>query len=457
MELGDLVVSFQAAVLGDARGPRLTQLTWSVYTGEFWIVTGGPASGKSSLVAFFAGRLSVLDGSAKCNIGRLLCASWEEQVQLRIGERRRFTGDDLDPEDPGTTAWEWYVNQGGKVGFWESFQLASLEDTGLRFLSTGETRKIWLALAFSLAEDVLVLDCPLDGLDRESRVLFQEILADWKTTKRTVVLTLRPMQTIDLPVTGVFWLAGRRSDSLEVQKDGQIKRSGAPLIEWRNGNLRQGHRVLVQGLEWTVRPGEAWQLRGPNGCGKSTLISVLLGEDAQAFTNDLRLFGKRRGQDLDLEEIRRRTRVVSMRQLESFDERFWGLTAEVILSGWTNTMGLDTHRPPAREEASRLAQEFGLADLWDRPFHLLSPAQRVAGLAARACLVQPDLLILDEPDQHLSLGAWEVLLRYAERYLNLGTAVLLVTHDPRHVPAWVRFFLEWVGNHVIVNTTGRTQ
>lgn len=444
--------AFHRAVLGDVRGPRLADLTWSVYPGDVWLVVGGPASGKSSLVGFLTGKLKLLDGTAQRADGVGLCASWEEQTELRLHERRRFTGDDLEPDEPGTPAYEWFLNKGGQEAFWESFRLWDLRRAGLRFLSTGETRKIWLALAFSLAQDVLVLDCPLDGLDHESRHLFQEILLRWKNPNRTVVITLHPSQTLDMPLTGVFWLSARRLNSSGNAIEQQGQNESVPVIEWLNGRVELGNRVLVEGLNWTVYSSEAWRLAGPNGCGKSTLITVLTGENPQAFCNDLKLFGKRRGKDLDLEEVRRRIRVVSNRQLEAFDERFWGLTSEVVLSGRFNTLGLDGDQSVDLAVARRLSEEFGLAAVWGSPFHLLSPAQRAAALAARACLVQPDLLILDEPDQLLPPNSLAILYHYAQSYLQRGTAVLLVTHEDRNVPDWVRATLEWTGNQIIVKT-----
>ena len=73
--------------------------------------------------------------------------------------------------------------------------------------------------------------------------------------------------------------------------------SARKLVEMRDVSVVYGDRVVFEHLDWTVRAGERWLLAGPNGCGKTTLLAFVIGDHPQAYANDVRLFGVRRGTD----------------------------------------------------------------------------------------------------------------------------------------------------------------
>lgn len=62
-----------------------------------------------------------------------------------------------------------------------------------------------------------------------------------------------------------------------------------------NGVVSYNERPILNNLSWQVNPGEHWQIVGPNGAGKSTLLSLITGDHPQGYSNDLTLFGRRRG------------------------------------------------------------------------------------------------------------------------------------------------------------------
>ena len=70
--------------------------------------------------------------------------------------------------------------------------------------------------------------------------------------------------------------------------------------------LDECERVVFERLDWTVRAGERWLVAGPNGSGKTTLLAFVIGDHPQAYANDVRLFGVRRGTGESIWSIKRR-------------------------------------------------------------------------------------------------------------------------------------------------------
>ncbi len=70
---------------------------------------------------------------------------------------------------------------------------------------------------------------------------------------------------------------------------------GEPRIVLNDGVVSYNDRPILHHLSWRVNPGEHWQIVGPNGAGKSTLLSLITGDHPQGYSNDLTLFGRRRG------------------------------------------------------------------------------------------------------------------------------------------------------------------
>ncbi|MGS9179673.1 ATP-binding cassette domain-containing protein, partial [Salmonella enterica subsp. enterica serovar Infantis] len=62
-----------------------------------------------------------------------------------------------------------------------------------------------------------------------------------------------------------------------------------------DGVVSYNARPILHHLRWRVNPGEHGQIVGPNGACKSTLLSLITGDHQQGYSNDLTLFGRRRG------------------------------------------------------------------------------------------------------------------------------------------------------------------
>jgi iron complex transport system ATP-binding protein len=199
------------------------------------------------------------------------------------------------------------------------------------------------------------------------------------------------------------------------------------------GVLRDG-RWILRDINWTIPAGSCAAILGPNGSGKTTLTRVIAGH-LWPTRGDVRVLGQHFG-EVDLHELRRQIRLV---QPNSALEMDGDLTAlDIVLTGYFGTLGLyDPTTPEMRAEAERLLELVGLRAVGHHRHNTLSSGERMRCLIARALVVRPSLLMLDEPTNGLDLLAREQVLAAVETMANSGPdrpTILMITHHLEELP-----------------------
>lgn len=172
-------------------------------------------------------------------------------------------------------------------------------------------------------------------------------------------------------------------------------------------------------------------IRGPSGCGKSTLLltaGTLLAPDAGdvviAGERPYKMSGDRRasfrGQQLGF--------VFQQFHLVSYLSVLENVLAPTLALAGTSA---EIETAAARERATMLLEQFGLAERSGHTPGQLSSGERQRCALARALLNQPRLLLADEPTGNLDAENAEIVLRALRQFAEQGGAVLLVTHDDR--------------------------
>lgn len=414
------------------------------------VVTGPNGGGKSSAARALAERTP-----------RAALLSAESQQAFYEAELADDDSNFQEAVDPGTTVAEILGESGRQHPLFTAFRLEPLWQRGYRLLSTGESRKVLLLQAVVREPALLVLDDPFDGLDRAACAeLGQAILHVAEALPVVVVgtfdareLPFRPEALREVIVIERREPAFRGSAQAFITRARSQKHERSappvhlgspyepldptlPLVDLRHGHVAYGEQVVFESLDFRVATGQHSLIEGPNGSGKSTLLDMLTGDHPQAYSNELYLFGRRRGTGETVWDIKKNVGSLSGRLHR--DYRVEGSVEEVLLSGLYDSIGIyrkpePSHRLRARAWLDWL--ELGLAP--STSFRALSFGQQRLVLIARAAIKVPPLLVLDEPTSGLDADNRARALELVESLCTQHkSTVLMVTHRADERAFW---------------------
>ena len=184
-----------------------------------------------------------------------------------------------------------------------------------------------------------------------------------------------------------------------------VKTEAEILIQGQGINQTWGERHVLQNIDLAISENEIVTIIGPNGCGKSSLLRILLGLNIP----DSGKVTRRKG-----------LRIGYMPQKLRIDDRL-----PLSVSGFL-MLAPGARKARVKEWLERLS----ITALAEQPVQRLSGGEWQRVLLARALLIEPHLLVLDEPVQGVDIqGQRELYQLLPELRNELGCGIVLVSHD----------------------------
>ena len=415
-----------------AEAPVLDELDWSVPQGAFALLVGGTGSGKSTLLSLL--KPEIAPAGERTGDARVLGENVADMDVRASAERVGYVFQDPENQIVCETVWHEMAFGLENLGMSRDEMRRRVAETSYFFgledwlhrdtdtLSGGRKQLLTLAAVLALRPRVLLLDEPTSQLDpvAEKNFLHALFRVNRELGCTVVVATHQPRSMLNYATCAYRIEGGRVRDVVDLASlgsreglldldscrpaQGAATGAAAAIREGWFRYDRTGGWVL-RGLDVTFSSGAVHAVVGGNGCGKSTMLSVL------AKTAKLQRGRMVRG-------------AASAALLPQNPKAL--LVAETVrdeLMEWASSCGYD--EAAAQEQTARL----GLAGLEMRHPYDLSGGQRQLLALAKLLLIGPELLLLDEPTKGLDLASRCIIARALREHAQAGGTVVIATHD----------------------------
>jgi len=452
-------IVFREACIRFNESFSLLDINWTLEPGQVWAILGASGSGKSALAAALAGTGDLSSGTLEGIVAHAGIVSLESQAVLIERERLRDDSDITDNVSQGTAVKEMLDEVSKDPDLLSRlislFRLEALLERGFRKLSSGETRKALFTRALTSKPDMLIIDGPYEGLDAQTVPLVSDILQQ-VSDKLPMVLVINRFDELPGFVTHIALLEkGRLKTTTETSdkpamelisqllylKTSNIQIPAAipgqtspalnpdePLVNIRNASVHYTDNLVFKNLDWRIETGQHWQLTGPNGSGKTSLLNLITGDHPQCYSNDIFVCGYQRGNGESIWDIKQHIGYVS--SALQWDYRVSINCKNVIISGFYDSIGLYAKATDLQESiADQWLQILGFQERAGQPFNQCSYGDQRLLLIARAMVKHPHLLILDEPCLGLDdMNRQRVLALIEKICAGSETTVIYVNH-----------------------------
>ena len=195
-------------------------------------------------------------------------------------------------------------------------------------------------------------------------------------------------------------------------------------IEIRNLSKNYNNIEAVKNINFKINKGSIVGLLGPNGCGKTTTIGMMLGlikpSSGAVFINDQ-----------NIESEKNRTKILEkMNFISPYVELPKKLTVEENLKVYGKMYGVNN----LQDKISDLMEQLNLSEFKKRKTGELSSGQKNRVSLAKALINDPEILLLDEPTASLDPDVGDYIRTYLEGFASKkGATILLASHNMNEV------------------------
>ncbi len=256
---------------------------------------------------------------------------------------------------------------------------------------------------------------PGDPMKEAMPSAFRIFAEDCERAKEACPLTVREART--------YLQNHYRNEIRRPDRPASPARNSDPVLELRDLWFRYEKKApdVLKGLSFAVRPGEHAALIGGNGAGKTTALSILAGI-LKPVSGTVLFRGKRIGSFSQKELYRRGIALLPQDPAAAF-------VSKTVREELSETAGLLEEKEKAGEAVLSMAERLGIAALLDRHPYDLSGGEQEKAALAKVLLLQPEVLLLDEPTKGLDARFKKELASILDGLRRAGAAIVTITHD----------------------------
>ena len=324
-------------------------------------------------------------------------------------------------------------------------KIISTEIQSLETMSSGEQKKALLHYLLKEKPNFIILDNPFDNLDISFQNELKTILKEYSSHISFIQIASRKADTLSFIQNFGRLTFDTFTEIQDSRFEKQTKKHSFsslsipqplehlvsvnnPLIQFKNVSISYGDKKILDNINWTINKGDFWQLTGVNGSGKSTILSMITGDNPKAFGQEIYLFGNLKGSGETVWDIKKKIGYYSPAMTNKFKGRH--TVENMLISGLTDSVGLYTI---PTEVQKRVIKQWllvlNLYDTKDTYFNKLSTGKQRLVMTARALVKHPPILILDEPTTGMDDESAALLVALVNKIAKeTNTAILFVSH-----------------------------
>jgi energy-coupling factor transport system ATP-binding protein len=223
----------------------------------------------------------------------------------------------------------------------------------------------------------------------------------------------------------------------------EFQNNDKEVISVNKLNCKYGSKQVLRDINFTVENGEFIAILGANGAGKSTLLKTILG--LVEHEGIIRLYGEDTSK-MDIRQIARHIGYISQNPNDY-------LSKDSVYEEVKFTM--DNYGIYDEKIVNSVLKELEIYDLKDKNPRDLSGGQRQRVAIASILVLQPDMILLDEPTRGLESGLKNKLGKLLQNLNRKGTSIILVTHDTDFASNFCRRYMIMFNGRIVADGNKR--